>query len=120
VLSAVVDELLHFLWRSSLRTCVSTNSSIGLDSRPRDVARKKKKGCKLNIFSHSDVTCWIYCSHISSEMYGGLKSLQTITSFQPCRPLSQAYFFGFFLRFIPKVTQLLWKNLILYIQLTSI
>jgi len=29
-------------WRSSLRTCVSTNSSIGLDSRPRGVACKKK------------------------------------------------------------------------------
>jgi len=29
-------------WRSSLRTCVSTNSSIGLGSRPRSVACKKK------------------------------------------------------------------------------
>jgi hypothetical protein len=28
-------------WRSSLHTCVSTNSSIGLHSRPRDVACKK-------------------------------------------------------------------------------
>jgi hypothetical protein len=30
-------------WRSWLRTCVSTNSSIGLGSRPRDVACKEKK-----------------------------------------------------------------------------
>jgi len=30
-------------WRSSLRTCVSTNNSIGLGSRPREVACKKKK-----------------------------------------------------------------------------
>jgi hypothetical protein len=30
-------------WRSWLRTCVSTNSSIGLGSRLRDVACKKKK-----------------------------------------------------------------------------
>jgi hypothetical protein len=37
-------------WRSWLRTCVSTNSSIGLGSRLRDVACKEKKGCKLNIF----------------------------------------------------------------------
>jgi len=29
-------------WWSSLCTCVSTNSSIGLGSRPRDVAYKKK------------------------------------------------------------------------------
>jgi hypothetical protein len=29
-------------WRSSLRTCVSTNNSIGLGSCPRDVACKKK------------------------------------------------------------------------------
>ena len=28
-------------WRSSLRTCVSTNNSIRLSSRPRDVAWKK-------------------------------------------------------------------------------
>ena len=32
-----------FFWRSSLRTCVSRNSSIGLDSRPIDIACKKKK-----------------------------------------------------------------------------
>ena len=37
-------------WRSWLRTCVSTNSSIGLGSCPRDIACKEKKGCKLNIF----------------------------------------------------------------------
>jgi hypothetical protein len=37
-------------WRSWLRMCVSTNSSIGLGSCPRDVACKEKKGCKLNIF----------------------------------------------------------------------
>jgi len=36
-------------WRSWLRTCVSTNSSIGLDSRLRDTACKEKIGCKLNI-----------------------------------------------------------------------
>jgi hypothetical protein len=36
--------------RSWLRTCVSTNSSIGLGSRPRDLACKEKKCCKLNIF----------------------------------------------------------------------
>jgi len=29
-------------WRSWLRTCVSTNNSIGLDSRPRDVAYNEK------------------------------------------------------------------------------
>ena len=29
-------------WQSWLRTCVSTNNSIGLDSRPRDVACKEK------------------------------------------------------------------------------
>jgi hypothetical protein len=43
VLSAVVNELLHPFWRSWLRMCISTNSSIGLDSRPRDVACKEKK-----------------------------------------------------------------------------
>jgi hypothetical protein len=37
-------------WRSWLRTCVSTNSFIGLGSRPRDVACKEKKDCKWNIF----------------------------------------------------------------------
>jgi hypothetical protein len=37
-------------WQSWLRTCVSTNNFIGLGSRPRDVACKEKKGCKLNIF----------------------------------------------------------------------
>jgi hypothetical protein len=42
VLSTVVHELLHPLWRSWLRTCVSTNNFIGLNSRPRDVACKKK------------------------------------------------------------------------------
>jgi len=36
--------------RSWLHTCVSTNSSIGLSSCPRDVACKEKKDCKLNIF----------------------------------------------------------------------
>jgi len=36
-------------WRSWLRTCVSTNSSIGLGSRPRDAACKEKIGWKLNI-----------------------------------------------------------------------
>jgi hypothetical protein len=30
-------------WQSWLRTCVSTNSSIGLGSRPRDIAYNKKK-----------------------------------------------------------------------------
>jgi hypothetical protein len=30
-------------WWSSLRTCVSRNSSIGIDSHPRDIACKKKK-----------------------------------------------------------------------------
>jgi hypothetical protein len=49
VLSTVVHELLHPLWRSWLRTCVSTNSSIGLGSRPRDTACKEKIGWKLNI-----------------------------------------------------------------------
>ena len=29
-------------WRSQLRTCVSTNNSIGLGSRPRDVAYNEK------------------------------------------------------------------------------
>jgi len=29
-------------WRSSLRTCISRNSFIGLDSRPRDIVCKKK------------------------------------------------------------------------------
>ena len=41
--------------------------------------------------NNSDITYWI-----SSEMYGGLKSLQTAMSFQPCRPLSLTYFFSFF------------------------
>jgi ribosomal protein L32 len=31
------------LWQSWFRTCVSTNNSIGLGSRPRDVACKEKK-----------------------------------------------------------------------------
>ena len=44
VLSMVVHELLHPLWRSGLRTCVSRNSSIGLGSRPRDAACKEKIG----------------------------------------------------------------------------
>jgi hypothetical protein len=30
-------------WQSWLRTCVSTNSSIGLGSRPRDVAYNEKR-----------------------------------------------------------------------------
>jgi hypothetical protein len=30
-------------WRSWLRTCISTNSSIGLGSRPRDVAYNEKR-----------------------------------------------------------------------------
>jgi hypothetical protein len=37
-------------WWSWLRTCVFTNSSIGLGSHPRDVAYQEKKGCNLNIF----------------------------------------------------------------------
>jgi hypothetical protein len=41
VLSVVVDELLPPIWRSSLRTCISTKSFIGLDSRSRVVACKK-------------------------------------------------------------------------------
>jgi hypothetical protein len=37
-------------WRSWLRICVSTNSSIGLGSRPRDATCKEKIGWrKLNI-----------------------------------------------------------------------
>ena len=36
--------------QSWLRTYVSTNSSIGLYSCPRDVVCKEKKICKLNIF----------------------------------------------------------------------
>jgi len=36
-------------WRSWLRICVSTNSSIGLGSRPRVAACKEKIGWKLNI-----------------------------------------------------------------------
>jgi hypothetical protein len=43
----------------------------------------------------SDVTCWIYSTHIVSEMYGGLKSFQTAMSFQPGRSLSFVYFLGF-------------------------
>jgi hypothetical protein len=54
--------------------------------------------------NRSDITCWIYCTHISSRIYGDLKSLQTTTSFQPGRVLSLVYFFNFFLCFIPKVT----------------
>jgi len=46
--------------------------------------------------NRSDVTCSIYCGHISPEMYDSLKSLQITTSFQPCRPLSLAYFLAFF------------------------
>ena len=46
--------------------------------------------------NRSDVTCSIYCGHISLGMYDSLKSLQTTTSFQPCRPLSLAYFLAFF------------------------
>ena len=42
VLSMVVNELLRPFWRSWLRTCVSTNSSIGLGSRPRDIAYNEK------------------------------------------------------------------------------
>jgi len=41
VLSTVVNELLHLPLASSLRMCVSTNSSIGLDSHARDIAYKK-------------------------------------------------------------------------------
>jgi hypothetical protein len=54
VLSTVVHELLHPLLVVWLRTCVSTNSSIGLGSRPRDAACKEKIGCKLNIFISND------------------------------------------------------------------
>jgi len=42
------------LWWSSLRTWVSINSSIGLGSRPKDIACKKKKCCKLNIFINNN------------------------------------------------------------------
>jgi hypothetical protein len=42
VLSAIVDELLHPPLRSSLRTCISTNNSVGLSSRLRDIACNKK------------------------------------------------------------------------------
>jgi hypothetical protein len=42
-------------WWSTLCTCISTKSSIGLNSRPRVVARKKKY-CKLNIFiNHNEL-----------------------------------------------------------------
>jgi hypothetical protein len=51
--------------------------------------------CKRRV-NRSDVTCSIYYGHISPGIYGGLKSLQTTTSFQPCRPLSLAYFLVFF------------------------
>jgi len=43
VLSTVVNELFAPFWRSWLRTWVSTNSFIGLDSRPRDVAYNEKR-----------------------------------------------------------------------------
>jgi hypothetical protein len=127
-------------WRSSLRTCISTKSSIRLGSRPRVVSYKKKKYCKLNIFinnkklikinlticfacetkgtlppvclvtepwicrlrfpvsdckrrvKRSDITYWIYSAHVSSGMYSGLKSFQTVTSFQPGKAFSLAYF----------------------------
>jgi hypothetical protein len=43
----------------------------------------------------SDVTCWMYSTHIVSEMYGSLKSFQTAMSFQSGRSLSFVYFLGF-------------------------
>jgi hypothetical protein len=42
-------------WRSWLHTCVSTNSSIGLGSRPKHVACKENKSCKLNIFISNNI-----------------------------------------------------------------
>jgi len=42
-----------------------------------------------------DITPWIYSAHVSSRMYGGLKSFQTATSFQPGRAFSLAYFLAF-------------------------
>jgi hypothetical protein len=50
VLSTVVHELLHSLLAVLTPHVVSTNSSIGLSSRPRDIICKEKKYCKLNIF----------------------------------------------------------------------
>jgi hypothetical protein len=50
MLSTVVHELLHPLLAVLTPHVHETNKSIGLDSRPRDIACKEKKGCKLNIF----------------------------------------------------------------------
>jgi hypothetical protein len=44
----------------------------------------------------SDVTCWMYFTHIVFGLYNCLKSFQIATSFQPCRALSLAYFLDFF------------------------
>jgi len=49
MLSTVINELLRPLWRSWLRTYVSTNSSIGLGSRPRDVAYNEKRFINNNL-----------------------------------------------------------------------
>ena len=44
----------------------------------------------------SDVTCWIHSTHMTSEMYGCLKSFQTATFFQPKSSLSFVNFLAFF------------------------
>jgi hypothetical protein len=57
--------------------------------------------------NRSNVTCWIYYTHISSGMYGGLKPLHTTMSFQPYRPLSLVYFLVFFYALYQKSCNLL-------------
>jgi len=54
----------------------------------------------------------IFC-HIFFGMYGGLKSFQTATSFQPRKAFSLAFFL-FVLRFIQKLTQPTWYKCFLY------
>ena len=59
------------------------------------------------------VMYWIYYAHIFFGMYGGLKSFQTATSFQPRKAFSLAFFL-FVLRFIQKLTQPTWYKCFLY------
>ena len=61
-----------------------------------------------------DIACGMYFANTVSEVYGGLKSFQTVTSFQPRRSLSFHIFFGFLLCIAPKITQPIWYKWIIY------
>jgi len=66
-----------------------------------------------------NVTCWMYSTHIVSEIYGDLKSFQIVTSFQSSRVLSFIYIFRYFLCLIQKSIQLIWYKWIIYKEMIN-